>query len=130
MIEDVLATWTLDGGIEITASLGGGRYMLDELREIADACGVDPGAGLDVAWPSAGHEDPEARRLKKVGILEHEGRLRDGITATAGPKCGDFYAEVYDTARWEALRKRVRDELRTAELPESWTVQENPGHTL
>ena len=131
MIEDVEARFTFAQGIEVHASVGGQRFDLETLRDLAWTIGRTPGASLEIAWPGQGRQDPEGKALCDAGVLESSGSIGGGYPAVSGPRCAELLDAVRDDARFEALRARLMTQLRAGgfDAMEGTKVREEPPPT-
>ena len=131
------AEFSIENGIEIFAWLGSERRSLDKLEDIAEKVGKGA-EGYSVAdenatWTVNGEPTVEGKLLLALDILEKVDRVAnalDGsgrkviVTALRGKHANDFYDEVFDTKRWEALKekakKKVMEQIRPSVVPASF----------
>ena len=105
------AEFTIDDGIIIFAYLGESdkRYSLESLEALADKIGegqFNTFTDEIAAWGNS----KEGRTLLNLKVLNTVGSVM-GETATRGERATDFYQEVYDHDRWEALRRAIKKKI-------------------
>ena len=131
ILKDVKATYSVNGGIYVSASVGDKRFSLEDLRDIADETGSTPDRTMSVAWPGQGHEHPEVTALKAAGVLKCGGSIGGGYHAVSGAKCGEFYNEVFGN-RMEAFDEFLKGLTHADITGDDWsmTIEDMPHAAL